>query len=133
MSIRSASEGYVALLAVLILGAISTTVAVTLLITGTDSQRSTLVSQQSAQARNLSGTCAEEALQIIHDNTLYTGSNSMTLGQGGCTYTVTNTGGNARTIDATGTVSNVVRKVKVYATINTSSISITSWQEVSDL
>ena len=123
-------NGYVALLSVLIVGAIATTVGVTLLLTGTDSQRETLVTQQSAQARSLVDACAEEALQQLHDNTAFTGTNGLTLSQGTCSYTVTSTGASTRTITANSTVGNVVRKVAVYVTISSSSISITSWQEV---
>lgn len=128
--VASNSHGYVALLAILIVGAAATAVAVALLITGTDSQRATLITQQSAQARNLATACAEEALQQMHDNTAYTGTAPLTLGQGTCSYTVTNTGGSNRSITTTGTVGSVVRKLQIYVTITTS-ISITSWQEVS--
>jgi hypothetical protein len=128
---RDASQrGYIALLAVLIVGAAATAIALALLTVGTDSQRVTLVEQQSIQARQLASGCAEEALQRMHDNTAYASTGSLTLGAGSCTYTVTNTGGTTRTISATGTVNSVIRKVTVYATIGSSSISITSWQEV---
>lgn len=129
-SIRRNEHGYVALLSVLITGAASIAIALALLMTGTDAQKSVLVTQQSAQARGLATSCAEEALQQIHDATSFTGTNSLVLGQGNCNYTVTNTGGNNRTIDASGTVDGVVRRVRIYATITASSISITSWQEV---
>lgn len=125
-------SGYVALMAVLIVGAVSLTISLALLTSGADSQRATLITQQSTQARGLAASCAEEALQAIHDSTTYTGTNNLTLGQGSCSYTVTNTGGANRTIDTTGTVGSVVRKVKVYVTITSSSISVTSWQEVPD-
>ncbi len=125
------SNGYIALMAVLIVGAASVAISLALLVAGADSQRSTLVTQQSTQARSLASACAEEALQQIHDNTAFTGTNNLTLGQGTCAYTVTNTGGNNRTIDTTGTVNIDIRKLKIYATIGVSSISITSWQEVS--
>lgn len=124
-------QGYVALLSVLILGAITTAVAVALLTTGTDSQRETLVMQQSAQARSLADACAEEALQQIHDDTDFTGTNNLSFSQGACTYTVANTGATTRTITANATVGNSTRKIAVYVTIASSSISITSWQEVS--
>jgi len=125
------NSGYVALLAVLILGAAALAVGTGLLIAGTDSQRATLAAQQSQQARNLALACAEEALQQLHDNTSFTSTNTqLSIGQGTCTHTVTNTGGSNRTVDSTGTVNNIVRKVKIYATIGASSISITSWQEV---
>lgn len=131
MSIKQrAEEGYIALIAVLIIGAASTAIALTLLIGGTDNQKAALVLQQSVQARALAMACAEDVLETLHETPAYTGTNSITLGQGNCTYTVTSGGGNARVIDTTGTVNGVVRKIKIYATITSSSISITSWQEV---
>ncbi len=129
---RVGQKGYVALLAVLIIGAASLAISLALLTAGADSQRGTLVTQQSAQARSLASSCAEEALEQMHDNTAFTGTNSLLLGQGSCSYTVTNTGGTGRIIDVTGTVNSVVRRAKIYVTISASSISITSWQEVSD-
>lgn len=124
-------SGYIALITVLIVGAISTTIAATLLVTGTDAQRGSLVLQRSVQARALVGACVEEALQLIHDNTAYTGTGNLNLGQGSCTYTVTNTGGVNRSVAVSATVNSVVRRAQVYVTIGTTSISITSWQEVS--
>jgi len=128
---RDHQNGYVALLSVLILGAVTTAVALALLTTGTDRQRSGLIEQQSKQARAAAVACAEESLQIIHDTTSFTGTNNLALSPGTCTYTVTNTGGSDRTIVASGTVGNVVKKIQVYVTIEASSISVTSWQEVS--
>lgn len=124
-------QGYVALMSVLVLGAITTAVATTLVLMGADSQRETLVVQQSAQARSLADACAEEALQQIHDNTSFAATDDLFFSPGFCTYTVTSTGANTRTISITSTVGNIVRKITVYVTISASSISITSWQEVS--
>lgn len=124
-------KGYVALIAVLVAGAVGLAVALTLLTGGTDSQRATLATQQSVQARNLAKSCVEEALQQMRNNSSYTGTGSLTLGQGTCAYTVTNTGGNNRTINSSGTVQSTIRKIDAYVTITTLSISITSWQEVS--
>jgi hypothetical protein len=128
----SGQRGYVALISVLIVGAVSLVAALGILTSGTESQRSTLVMQQSTQAQGLASACAEESLQVIHDNTAYTGTNSLALGVGSCAYTVTNTGGQNRVIDTTGTVNTVVRKLKVYVTITATSITVTSWQEVAD-
>jgi len=125
-------SGYVALIAVLIMSGATTIIALVLLVTGVDSQRYTLVEQQAGQARNLAAACADEALQQVHDNTAFAGTNAMTLGQGTCSYTVTNTGSTTRTIDTSGTVKGVIKKLKVYVTITSSSISVTSWQEVAD-
>lgn len=123
-------SGYVALITVLIVGAASLAIGLGILLTSTDSQKAVLSEQRSAQARSLAVSCIEEALQQIHDTTSFTGTNNLTFGTDSCTYTVTNTGGSNRQVDATGTVGGVVRKIQVYATIGASSISITSWQEV---
>ncbi|HSX07133.1 MAG TPA: competence type IV pilus minor pilin ComGG [Candidatus Saccharimonadia bacterium] len=130
-SFRAQQGGYIALLMLLIVGAATTAIALVLLTTGTDAQRSALITQQSIQARQLANACAEEALQQIHDTTSYTGTSSLTLGAGNCSYTVTNTGTSTRTITTTATVGATTRKLAVYVTIGSSSISITSWQEVS--
>ena len=132
ISIRVRQEGYVALLAVLIVGAVALTISLSLLTSGTDSQRTALALQRSVQARGLADACAEEALQQIYNSASFTGTNPLTMGQGSCSYTVTNSGGSNRVIDSAGTVSGVVRKVKVYVTITASSLSVTSWQEVAD-
>ena len=128
---RHTQSGYVALLSVLVVGAVATAIGISLLVLGADSQRETLISQQSIQARGLADACVEEALQQLHDTTSFTGPGNLTLGTGSCTYTVTSTGSSTRTITATATVGNVVRKVAAYVTMSSSSISITSWQEVS--
>jgi hypothetical protein len=132
MNVRDNSGGYIALMVVLVVSVAATAIALGLLLTGTDNQRATLVSQQSVQARQLAHACAEEALQAINANRNFTGTANLSLTDGSCTYTVINTGGAGRIIDTSSTINNVVRKVKVYATIGTSSISITSWQEVAD-
>lgn len=131
VSLHRQESGYVALMAVLIVGAVTTAIALSLLLGGTDSQRASGIGQQAVQTRAAANACAEEALQQIHDNTAYSGSSNLTLATGTCTYTVTNTGTSTRTITTAGTSQGAVRKVQVYVTISTTSISITSWQEVS--
>jgi hypothetical protein len=128
--VKTGESGYVALLSVLVVGAAATAIALALLVSGADAGRAMLVEQQSKQARGLAIACAEEALQQVHDNAAFSGTAPLTLGQGGCTYTVTVTAPTTRTITARGTVGNVVKNIQAYVTINTSSISITSWQEV---
>ncbi len=125
-------NGYVALLAVLVTGAACLAGSLALLSIGTDSTKGAGSVQQGAQARGLANACGEEALQKINSSTTFSGSGSLTLATGTCSYTVTSTGSATRLIDAAGTAANSVRKVKIYVTITASSISVTSWQEVSD-
>lgn len=123
-------RGYVALIAVLVMGAVAVTVTSALLYTGVDSQREIRIEQSSAQALHLSTACVEDALQSIKNSSPFTGSGSVTLATGSCSFVVASTGTSTRTIDATSTVNNVTRKIKVYVTINLSSLSITSWQDI---
>lgn len=124
-------RGYVALISVLIIGAAATAIAVALLATGVDSQRSANVTQQSRQARSLAIACSEEASQQVHDNIAFSGTNNLSLGQGTCSYTVYNSTNTTRTITATGTVGNVIKKLQATATVGASTITIGSWKEVS--
>ena len=122
--------GYIALLAVLIIGGAATAIATVLLLSGSDSSRFTLVQQQSAQARDTASGCAQEALQQIHDNPSFTGSASISIGNGSCTYNVTNPGATARNIDALATVGSITRRVEAAVTISGTTVTTTAWQEV---
>lgn len=128
----SAAHGFVTLTSVLIVGAVGTAIAVSLLLLGLGSTRSSFALEQSKQARALADACAEEALQQIHDSTPFEGTGSLTLGQGNCTYTVTKGTGQNRTIISTGTVGTIVRKAKITIDKINPTIKITSWQELAD-
>ena len=128
---RRTQSGYIALISVLIIGAVSVTIATALLITGADAQQENLARQQSMKARQAAAGCVEEALQQIHDSTAFVATNtSVAVNDTTCLYTVTNTGSSTRTITASSTVGSVVRKIQAYVTINASSLSISSWQEM---
>ncbi|HEV7453916.1 MAG TPA: hypothetical protein VGO07_01520 [Candidatus Saccharimonadales bacterium] len=124
-------SGYIALIAVLVVGAAATAIAITLLTTGVDSQRAALIIQQGRQARALAIACGQEAAQQVHDNIAYKGTGNITQGQGSCTYLVANTTSVIRTINATGTVGNTVKKVQATATIGATTVTIGSWKDVS--
>ncbi len=126
------ARGYVTLVSVLILGAVGVAIAVALLTLGLGASRTAFVAEQSASARALADSCVEEALEQIEQSNTYTGTASLTLGQGSCTYTVTSQGNQDRTLTASGTVGTVVRKVKVVISKITPSFTFSTWQEVAD-
>ncbi|MDP3973694.1 MAG: hypothetical protein Q8P92_02565 [Candidatus Daviesbacteria bacterium] len=126
-------KGYIVLITVLVIGAIGVAIAVSVLWLGLGSSKSSFSQEQSNQAKALVNACSEEALQQIRDSIPFTGTGNLTLGQGTCTYTVTNDGGTNRTITATGTVGTIVRKVKITIDTINPKINITSWQEAADL
>lgn len=128
----STEQGFITLLSILIVGAVGVAIALSLLLLGIGSSRSSFAIEQSDQAKGLANACADEALQQIRDSTPFTGTGNLTFGQGTCTYTVTSQGGQNRTVTASGTVGTIVRKVKVIISTINPQITVTSWQEVND-
>lgn len=129
---KKKQKGYAAILLVIIFtGVVSTLVifSVNLSISLTSLAASL---RRSEQARYLADTCAETALQVVWGNSGYTGTGSLSLFDGGCDYRVTNTGGNTREVQATGTVGSIIRKVRVRAVATGGQIGVSSWREVAD-
>jgi len=126
------NRGFGALIAVLVLGAIVTSVAAYMILIGIDISRTGVALEASAKAKALSAACVEEGIEKIRESIVFAGSGSLIIGDGSCSYTVTNTGGTNRTITSTGTVGDLVRKSK--ATINgiNPTINVASWQELAD-
>jgi len=124
------NPGYVTLLSVLFLGALGLAVSLTLMTASIYTSKSSLVLSQSKGAQALADACAEEALRQIKATTSYTGSDTLTLWDGSCTYTVSNESGNVKLIQASGTVSNAIRKTRVRALVTGPNLSLNEWQEL---
>ncbi len=124
--------GYITLLSVLFLVVIGTTIAASVILLGLGTSRTSFVLEQSNQAKALTNACAEEVLQQISDSTPFSGTATLTLGNGSCTYTVTKLTGQNRTITSSGTVGTIIRKVSISIDKVTPNINVTSWQEVAD-
>lgn len=132
MVVRVSDKGFVTLMSVLIASALGTAIAVSVILLGLGSSRSSFAVEQSHQAKALADACAEEALQQIRLSSSFAGNGNLTFGRGGCTYTVVNTGAQNRTITASGTVSTTVRRVAITINKITPKIIIVSWQEVAN-
>jgi hypothetical protein len=125
-------SGYIALLSVIIVGAIATTIAVTFTLLGIGLSATSFAQEQASQARGLANACLEEGLQQIRNSVPYTGSGNLSIGQGTCTYTVTNLGGSNRLVIASSTVGTIIRKVQTNVTAIRPLIVTNSWLEVAD-
>ena len=121
-----------ALVGVLVVGAIASAAAISILYIGLGSARTSFAEEQSAQARSLANACAEEALQKIRDSKAFVGSGDLSLGGGSCRYTVSALAGQARTIVASGAVGSIVRKLSVSISAINPVITVVSWREVAD-
>lgn len=129
---RKTEKGFVTLLFVLVVFAVGIAVSSSLLLMGVASSRNSFALNQSDQAKALADACAERGLEAVRDDNSYTGTINLDLGQGSCSYTISNTGGSNRTVIAIGTVSTIVRKVRVIINQITPQINVSSWQEVAD-
>lgn len=123
------NEGFITLVSVLVASAVGLSIALSLLLLGLGSSRTGLALSQSIQARGLANACAEEALRKTKNSLIFSGTSTLALSGGICTYAVTNTGGQTRTITTSGTVGTVVRKVSISISQITPFIVVASWQE----
>lgn len=124
--------GYVTLISVLIMGAVGLAITISLLLLGLSSSRTSFSLEQSNNAKSMADLCAEEGLERLRRTPSFTGTVTITLTQGACSYTVTDVGGGNRQIDADGTVDSYTRKVQIETSQVTPQIQIGSWQEVAD-
>ena len=127
---NGSNYGYVGLISVLVVGAVATAVATTVILLGLSNSRSSFEIIQSDQAKGLANACAETALMQIRNSTPYVGIGSLSLGQGSCNYSVTAGTGQNRTVTASGFVGTVVRKVSISVTQINPQITLSTWQEI---
>ena len=124
-------KGYIALISVMIIAAIGAATAVSLLLLGLNSSRTSFILEQSNEAKALANACAEIALQNVAYYIPYNGSDTTDFEQGSCTYNVITTE-NSSDITVIGDVNDITRKIKITTDNSTSPISITFWKEVDD-
>ena len=129
--VSAESSGYAVLISVLLITAVGGAIAVSLLLIGVGSSRTSFAFQQSIQARGLADACAEEALQRLRESVWYGGGETLVLNTGICEIqAIAGTGNANRTIQTTGSVGTIKRKVKVVITTIHPAPVVSSWQEV---
>jgi hypothetical protein len=125
-------NGYIILLATLIVAAVGLAITSSFVLLGLDFSRTVFSLEQSNQAKAFANACAEEALQQIRNDTNYAGAGNLSFSRGTCSYTVTSQGGESRTINSSGLVGTLTRKVKITINQINPKITVFSWQEVAD-
>lgn len=121
------------LLSVLIVGAVGLAISTAVILLGIGAGKSSLTLQQSNQAKALANACQEEALQKLRESIYYSGNQTISFTNGSCTIqTISGAGNTNRTIQTSGTIGNVQRKIKVIVATVHPAITIQSWQEVAD-
>jgi len=122
-------NGFSLLLAVVLTGAISISIVVSILLIGVDSSKTSLAIIHSNQAKAIANACVEQSLQKIRNSTIFTGYGNLIFADGSCGYFVIDDGGQNRTITVSSTVATAVRKVRVSINAINPKIIISSWQE----
>ena len=125
-------NGYIALTSILIISAIVLLIALSAGLLSISELNMGLEKNQSAEAYYLASACAEQGLQEIRNSDSFTGIGNLSLENGDCSYDVSQAGGENRTIEVSGIVNNIIRKIKISLDTINPNINITSWQEVPD-
>lgn len=122
------NQGFIVLTSFLLILAIGVAVILHIYLSGIDYGRSSLSLEKSAQAKNLANACAEDALAQIKYNNSFTGTISVTMGQGNCLATIANGGGGVRNISVQASVGSIIRNINI-STSAINPITVSSWQE----
>lgn len=129
--LKNLKRGYIALMSVILMGALGVAVMISVISQGITSSKTELSLQQSGQARVLATACVEEALQIILETATTSRTANLTLGTGSCTYSITKPASSV-IINSTGNYGTLVKRVQVILSTSSPSIVLSSWQDVSD-
>jgi len=127
-------EGFIALVSVLIIGALVLLLSVGASMRGVSDIAMSIAQQHSARALSLANTCAETALMKLENTLRYQGNESILVGGESCMiYPVEGAGNLNRTIKTASTVSGYTKKVLVTVSRVSPRMQIALWREVPDL
>ncbi|MEA3357728.1 MAG: hypothetical protein U9Q67_04830 [Patescibacteria group bacterium] len=127
------NRGYATLTSVIVVGAIGLAIAVSMLALSINSHRASHTVEKSTQAKALANGCAEYTINQLKISTDYSGNETLNFTTGSCEILpVQGSGGSNRTIQTTGNVDDVVRKIQVVVLQVNPTTEISSWKEVGD-
>lgn len=129
---RKSRDGYTFLLSVLFAGAIATVVMGSIMLLSWRSMRNGEVMHQSNAALAEAMLCAEHALLSLHNNSYYSGDETLDHGDDGECYIlpVGGSGNENRTVCTEGMYRDSVRRTEVIIQRLLPSVRIFSWNEV---
>ena len=123
-------QGAVLLITVLIIAAVSASVASSLILKGTESLQISGNFSDSAKAKALVDSCAEASLAEIKANNALTGNFNTTINGQNCSYTIVDNSGQTRTVQVWATVNNTTKRLQINIGQLSPQILITNWQQV---
>ncbi len=128
---KSKSEGYIALISVLIISALTILIASSTNLISISESKMGLQENQSWEAFYLTNACAEDALMKLKDNLNYPGNEILIFDEGICTILpLEGTGNENRVIKVSGSAFNQVQKIRIEINRVDPEIQIKSWQQI---
>ena len=107
-------KGFVTLISVIILTAISVSIISTDLLISSDTQSSSKVARDTIQTRYLAETCVEVALNRLKINLTYSGNETINTTFGDCQISIVNgTGNTNRSFSTTATSNNTTKSFNI--------------------
>ncbi len=128
--LNNTQRGFIVLISTLVVGAVGVAITASIILLGLSSSRASFSLSEHTRAYWVANGCVEDALEQIRENTSYVGTLTENIGEGSCTYTVTDDGGEARTIKSEGVVRDFYSRLVVSVSSINPEIIIASWQEV---
>ena len=127
----SGQYGYATLIGVLVVAAVGLASAISLLTLGLGASQTSVVEVQSAQARHLADACIEEGLFQIRELGSSAGAGSLAVGDGTCSYEVSEASPGDFRVHGVGMVGDVVRRSEAIGVRvgDDGAISVDRWRD----
>ena len=129
---NSTRGGYIALLSVIVIGAIGVAVMMSVLLFGISSSKTDFALQQGGSAKTVASSCGEEALQRLLETGSTSMSGSLVIASGTCSYVVSSPSGQDIVLEIVGQYGETVSKIRIIVATTTPFIILSSWQDVGD-
>lgn len=123
-------QGIIALITVLIAGAIMLVVGIGMSTRSIVGSKESLYQELSHQALAMATSCMEQALLSLADNSLYTGNQTVVIGPNKCAIALITGSGNTRTVQTSSTVGGHIRRLSVTVSNVNPPLQVSSWQEI---
>lgn len=130
MPSTSKKSGFVILISVLIISSIVLSISLMIVLVNINSNKNSFNVKNSDQARLLTNTCSEHALQAIALDPNISGSFVLDFGDDSCTYAIYHGVDEERTVDSFSEIKGSIRRERIVIDSLSPEINIFSWQEI---
>ncbi len=124
------NEGFVALISVLIVGAVGVVILTSLVSLGVSSVKSSISIEDGNRALMVADSCVEEALLKIREDNYFIGTEQVNFDEGNCFYIIESNGEEVRTVKIEGRFKNSTKRLLIVINEINPKIVIGHWKQV---